>query len=149
MLVTRGTLLPARTERIPFDRLFEDLLEGFPFQPTHESGNGTRLPAVNSWEDEKNYYVEAELPGFTEKEIEVSVLGNELKLTGSRETETESDEGKKYHRRERYTGKVERILRFPVDLDNGKIDASFQNGVLSITLPKVPAALPRKIEVKG
>ena len=145
MLVTRGTLLPARTDRLPFDRLFEDLFEGF--APAPWSGNGAHLPAINSWEDEKNYYVEADLPGFTEKEIEVSVLGNELKLEGTRETKHE--ESTKFHRRERFTGKVARLLRFPVDIDAGKIDATFKNGVLSITLPKAQAALPRKIEVKG
>jgi len=147
MLVTRGSLLPTRTERVPFDRLFDDLLEGFPLAQASWSGNGYRLPAVDSWEDEKNYYVEAELPGFTEKEIDVSVLGNELRLTGLRETERE--ENKTFHRRERFTGKMERILRFPVEIDAGKIDATFMNGVLKITLPKAQAALPRKITVKG
>jgi HSP20 family protein len=148
MLRTRGTLLPVRTERMPIDRLFEDMLEGFPFGTVAWNGTTqTPIPAVNSWEDEKNYYVEAELPGFTEKEIDVSVLGNELRLSGSREVEHE--ETKTFHRRERYTGRVERILRFPVEIDAGKIDASFKNGVLTVTLPKAQAALPRKIEVRG
>jgi HSP20 family protein len=147
MLMTRGTLLPARTDRMSIDRLFEDLLEGFPFTPAPWNGTNVPLPAVNSWEDEKNYYVEAELPGFNEKDIEVSVLGSELRLSGTRETEHE--EHKTYHRRERYTGKVERILRFPVEIDAGKIDATFKNGVLTVTLPKAQAALPRKIEVRG
>ena len=84
----------------------------------------------------------------TEKEIEVSVLGNELKLSASHEAE-KKEESRKYHRRERTAGKVERILRFPLDIDDSKIDASFKNGVLSIALPKAQAALPRKIEVKG
>jgi HSP20 family protein len=147
MLMTRGTLLPVRTDRMAIDRMFDDLLEGFPFTPAPWSGRSLQLPAINSWEDEKNYYVEAELPGFTEKDIEVSVLGNELRLSGSRETEHE--ENRAFHRRERFTGKVERILRFPVEIDAGKIDAVFKNGVLAVTLPKAQAALPRKIEVKG
>jgi HSP20 family protein len=147
MLMTRGTLLPARTDRMSIDRLFDDLLEGFPFTPAPWSGRSLQIPAVNSWEDEKSYTVEAELPGFSEKDIEVSVLGNELRLSGSRETEHE--ENKTFHRRERYSGRIERILRFPLEIDAGKIDATFKNGVLTVTLPKAQAALPRKIEVKG
>lgn len=146
MLMTRGTLLPTRTERLPFDRLFEDMLEGFPFEPARRRGGGA-LPAIDSWEDEKNYYVEAELPGFSESQIELSVLGNELRLAGSREEEHE--ENRTFHRRERTTGRIERVLRFPVDIDAGGIEATFKNGVLEVTLPKAQAALPRKIEVKG
>jgi HSP20 family protein len=147
MLRTRGTLLPVRTDRVAVDRMLEDLFEGFPFGTVAWNGPQTTIPAVNSWEDEKNYYVEAELPGFSEKEIDVSVLGNELRLSGSRETEHE--EKKAFHRRERTAGKIERILRFPVEIDAGKIDAVFKNGVLTVTLPKAQAALPRKIEVRG
>lgn len=147
MLRTRGRLLPVRTDRMAIDRMLEDLFEGFPFGTVAWNGTHTPVPAVTSWEDEKSYHVEAELPGFSEKEIEVSVLGNELRLSGSREAEHE--ETKTFHRRERTAGKIERILRFPVEIDAGKIDASFKNGVLTVTLPKAQAALPRKIEVRG
>jgi HSP20 family protein len=148
MLVRRGTLIPSRTDRVAIDRLFDELVEGFPFNTTAWGGNGDRYPLVNSWEDEKNYFVEAELPGLTRQEIDVSVLGNELTLTGTHEASSDEDH-KTFHRRERHTGKFERILRFPVDIDDSKIEASFQDGVLKITLPKVQAALPRKVEVKG
>ncbi len=76
------------------------------------------------------------------------MLGNELTLTGARETSSE-EEGKTFHRRERHSGKFERVLRFPVDIDDSKIDATFEDGLLKVTLPKAQAALPRKIEVKG
>ena len=90
MLVTRGALLP-RSDRAAIDRLFDELVEGFPFGGTVRSGNGVHYPLVNSWEDDKSYFVEAEMPGLTEKEIHVSVLGNELTLSGSHESETKEE----------------------------------------------------------
>ena len=146
-MLVRGAVFP-RNERASIDRIFSELVEGIPCAGSARSGDGVRFPLVNSWEDEKSYFVEAELPGHSEKEIDVSVLGAELTLSGGHESETK-EETKTYHRRERHTGKFERILRFPVDIDDTKIEARFVNGVLSITLPKVQAALPRKIEVKG
>ena len=145
-MLVRRALLPTPNDRVTIDRLFGDLMDGFPFATNVRSGNWNAFPALNSWEDEKSYHVEAELPGLTEKEIDVSVLGNELTLSGSREATYE--ENTSFHRRERHSGKFERVVRFAVDIDASKIEASFKNGVLTITLPKVEKALPRKIEVK-
>jgi HSP20 family protein len=105
------------------------------------------MPAVNMWEDEKAYHVEAELPGISEKDLSISVLGNELRIEGGREEEN-VEEKKNYLRRERSFGKFSRILRFPVDLEDSKAEAKYENGILHLTLPKAAAALPRKVAVK-
>lgn len=147
MFTRRETgLVPVRSAfDLALDRVFQDVFEGL---PRWEVAPLTRsFPAVNAWEDEKVFHVEAELPGFEEKDIQVTVLGNELRLEGKRE-EIRDENTKLYHR-ERYYGEFARVLRFPVDLDESKVDANFKNGLLTITLPKAAASLPRKIEVKG
>jgi HSP20 family protein len=145
MLTRRETGLVPRTTNWDLDRLFRDVFNDFPtWSPAPRT---TRYPAVNAWEDDSAYHVEAELAGFAEKDIEVTVLGNELRLSGKRESKT--DENAKVFHRERYIGEFSRVLRFPVDLDDSKVKAEFKNGVLTVTLPKAAAALPRKIEVKG
>jgi HSP20 family protein len=148
MLTRRETgLVPVRSAfDVALDRVFRDVFDGLSgWEPS--TWGARAFPAVNAWEDEKAFHVEAELPGFEEKDLEVSVLGNELRLTGRRETKVEENE-KIYHR-ERYTGEFNRVLRFPVDIESGKISAEFKNGLLTVSLPKAAASLPRKIEIKG
>ena len=148
MLTRRDTgLVPMRSAfDLALDRVFRDVFEGFPgWEATPWTPRG--FPAVNAWEDEKAFHVEAELPGFEEKDVNVTVLGNELRLEGRREEKHEESE-KVYHR-ERYTGEFARVLRFPVDIEESRIEARFKNGLLTITLPKAAAALPRRIEVRG
>lgn len=140
-------LVPMRNAfDVAVDRMFRDVFEGY---PTFEGSgwNQRGFPSVNAWEDEKAYHVEAELPGFDQKDVTVTVLGNELRIEGKRE-ETSGDDRKVFHR-ERHTGEFARVLRFPVDLDDSKIEANFKNGLLTVVLPKTAAALPRKIEVRG
>lgn len=147
MFTRRETgLVPVRSPfDLALDRVFQDVFEGL---PRWEVSPWTRsFPAVNAWEDALAFHVEAELPGFEEKDIHVTVLGNELRLEGSRQ-ETRDENTKLYHR-ERYYGEFARVLRFPVDLDESKVDARFKNGLLTVELPKAVAALPKKIEVKG
>lgn len=140
MLVPRNQMMPAYRGGV--DRWFDDLFRGF---SAVSAGNG--FPPVNARDEGTHFEVEAELPGFSKKDIEISLAGNELRLAGSREEASESDA--KYHLRERYRGRFERVVRFPVDIEDGGVDAKFDNGVLTITLPKAKTALPKKIAVKG
>jgi HSP20 family protein len=147
MLVTRNSLVPVLGTNRSLDRVFEDLLGEFPFAGTFVTESG-RYPAVNTWEDEKSFFVEAEIPGLKREEIEISVLGNELRVSGGTE-QTDEEKTAKYHRRERFVGKFSRVLRFPCEIDNGRVEAKYEAGILTITLPKAAAALPRKIEVRS
>jgi HSP20 family protein len=146
MLVSRNSLLPVLGSR-SLDRVFEDLFSDFPFAGTFVTESG-RYPAVNTWEDEKSFYVEAEVPGLKREEIEISVLGNELRIAGGTEKE-EEEKAAKYHRRERFVGKFARVLRFPCEIDNDRVEAKYEAGILTVTLPKAAAALPRKVEVRS
>ena len=150
MLIRRNRSLPTLTG--PFDmnldRLFRDAFEGITaYEPP--AATGGNMP-VNVWEDENTYHVEAELPGFSERNVELSVLGNELRIEAKAEEQTEEkDEKGKLLRRERWTGTTSRVLRFAVDLEDTKVNAKFENGLLTVTLPKAKAALPRRIEIRG
>jgi HSP20 family protein len=96
--------------------------------------------------------ISADLPGLTEKDIDVSVAEGVLTIKGEGKTETETDEkDKHYHRVERSYGAFERAMSLPNDVDESKIAADFKNGVLEITLPKKPEAKKKakKIQVKA
>ena len=103
------------------------------------------FPAWNVSEGDRSYRVEAELPGFARENLEIQVAGNELRLTGTREEN--SEEKTTVHHRERFSGTFSRTLRFNVPLDSAKVEATFKDGILAVTLPKSEAALPRKIHV--
>src|SRR5579885_27944 len=104
-------------------------------------------PPVNVWEDAENIYVEAELPGLSLNDLEIYVTGNQLTLKGERRQPV--PEKAVWHRQERGFGPFSRTLTLPFDVDADKVDARFENGVLTVKLAKHESARPRKIAVKG
>ncbi len=148
MLVSRvRTNLPALTPSWNLDRLFEDFFTDLPSLPSRDLTAST-FPLWNVSEDEKSFTVEAEVPGFAKDDLEIGVVGDELRVSGARELETK-DEKTSVHRRERFSGKFSRALRFAVPIETEGVEARFKDGVLTVTLPKSQAALPRKIRVQG
>ena len=119
--------------------------------PTEAEGEDMPMaswsPRVDVAEDEKEYLVKAELPEVKKDEIKVEVREGMLTISGERKAEKE-EKGRKYHRIERAYGSFERSFALPADADAGKITSDFKEGVLSVHLPKNPAAQPRAIEVK-
>ena len=105
------------------------------------------FPMMNITEDEKNYYVRAELPGIKADELEMSVTGDTLSVSGERKLPAE-DEKAQYHRKERDAGRFSRIVTLPGQLNTGKVEARCTDGVLTVTLPKAEAAKPKQITVK-
>lgn len=117
------------------------------------SGNGFRafhlanFPAINLWEDDDSLYVEAELPGFDMKCLDITVTGeNQLSIKGERK-QPELDQGT-WHRQERGYGTFNRMIELPEPVDADKVTAEFHDGVLTITMPKKEEAKPRRIQVK-
>ncbi len=125
------------------------LLAGF-FEDLSVGGDGGALeaPAMNVWEDENAVHVEALMPGFAEKEIDVSVTGNELRIRAQRASGCEAN-GPAFHRREWSAVSYGRDLVLPAEVDAQKVSAEYAGGVLKLRLEKSKAALPHKIEVKG
>jgi HSP20 family protein len=128
------------------DRLFDEFFG--PESALQRSLAPARVfPALNVWQDGENVLAEAELPGLKSEDIEISVVGSELTIKGRRPEGTE--EGTSFHRRERGLGEFTRVVRLPVEVNAEKVQASLQDGVLRLTLPKAEAAKPRKIQVNA
>jgi HSP20 family protein len=105
------------------------------------------FPAMNVWTNQDGAILTAELPGVNPEDIDISVVGETLTLTGTRQPE-ELQEGEKYHRRERGYGKFTRTFQLPFPVEADKVDAVFEKGVLHISLPRAEADKPRKISIK-
>jgi HSP20 family protein len=103
---------------------------------------------MNVWANPDGAVVTAELPGVNPEDIDVSVVGETLTLTGSR-TPEELKEGEKYHRRERGQGKFTRTFQLPFPVEADKVEAVFEKGVLHISLPRAEADKPKKISIKA
>lgn len=104
-------------------------------------------PALNAWEDDAGYYVEAELPGIELSDLEIVVTGGQLTIKGERKAP--AVEKGAWHRRERAFGSFTRALDLPAAVDSDRVEAKLTNGVLLVLLPKSEKARPRKIEVKA
>lgn len=129
------------------DRLFSGFMSHPSVARTANLVSGRSFPALNVWETEHEYLVEAEVPGLASEAIDIAVVGNELTLKGERPT-VES-EGVTQLRRERATGEFSRTVTLPLEIDAEKVSARLENGVLMLTLPKAPSAKPRKIQVNA
>jgi HSP20 family protein len=131
----------------PFMQLRRDISQLFSGFDETDGGASMRagFPPLNIWEDENAYYAEAEIPGVTQDELEIFTVGSELTIRGSRKPT--QGENVSYHRQERGTGEFVRVVSLPGEVDAGKVEANLHNGVLTLTLPKVEAAKPRKIAV--
>jgi len=104
-------------------------------------------PTLDVYEDKDKYVVKAELPGLNKDEIDVSLDGHTLTISGERKQEEERKEGESY-RSERYFGRFQRSITLPGVVDGNKIQAAYKDGVLNVTLPKSEEAKPKQIQVK-
>ena len=129
-----------------WERLFDDFFGRSPLRlPVEERG---WMPAVDVFEKEDKFVVKAELPGMKEDDINVSVVGDTLSIKGEKKTETEiKDED--YYRCERSYGTFYRSIPIPSNVDANKIEASFDDGVLEVALPKSAKIKPKKIAVSA
>ena len=105
------------------------------------------FPLMNVTEDKDNYYVRAELPGLKGEDLDISVTGDTLSISGER-TLVGEDENAQYHRRERDAGRFSRIVSMPGEINTGKVEANCSDGILTVVLPKAEEAKPRQIAVK-
>lgn len=109
---------------------------------------GPSYPAMNVWTNQDGAVVTAELPGVNPEDIDISVVGESLTLTGSRQLDALQD-GEKYHRRERSFGKFSRTFQLPFQVVADEVEAIFKNGVLHVSLPRAEEDKPKKITIKS
>ena len=104
------------------------------------------FPPVNLYEEGDSFMLTAELPGLEKENINISVQGADLILSGERKPESDGPETSR-HLRERQRGGFSRVLTLPVAVDAEKVTAEYRNGVLKVVLPKAEAAKPKKVTV--
>lgn len=127
------------------DRLFE---ESFIWPGRFALFTGRPFPIdISESKDQKEYVVEASLPGVKPEEIEITSSGDTLTITYATKGE-EKVEKPKYVRRERYEGEMTRTFTLPTQIDPEKVQATYEHGVLTLHVPKSEAAKPKQIPVK-
>lgn len=138
---------PFRALRKRIDNMFEDFDNGF-----FDRDSAFALRS-NVSETEDEICVTAELPGLTDKDVEVSIAGDHITIKGEKKSEKEEkkeEKGREFHRVERMSGSFHRSMRLPFEIDPDKVDATVKDGVLTVTVakPAEVAAKTRKIDVK-
>ena len=132
-----------RWEPVPVNRLFNNLFD----TPTVASAPARRFaPATDLIESDTHYILRADLPGLSEDDVNVELDRNVLTVSGERKSEHE-DRGKGYYRVERSYGSFRRSLRLPDGVDAEAIKATFDKGVLEISVPKPEQAKPHKVQI--
>jgi HSP20 family protein len=149
-----------RSLRTEMDRLFDRFTGGFDFPSigrTFDVKPATRFesfsmpsPAMDVTEDADAYKVTVELPGLSEKDVEVSVHGDTMSIKGEKKQDKEQKD-EQYYMSERSYGMFQRSFVLPDSVDRDKIAADFSKGVLAVTIPKTSEAkvAPKTIEVKA
>ena len=144
----RGELSPLMGLRNEMDRLFESFFrEPFAALDWPLWGTGKWSPAIDVAESDKELTVRAELPGIDPKDLDVSVTGNQLVLSGEKKESSEHDGKDFYHSETRY-GSFRRTIPLPEGIDTENVDAQYANGVLTLHLKKTAPAATKRIEVK-
>ena len=143
---------PLASVRRDIDRFFEGLAPSFPrgidFDPfrrlgsVFEHGRGDLAPHVEVTEQKKAYEISAELPGVDEKDVKVTLRDHTLIVSGEKKSERK-EEKKEYSMSERRYGSFRRSFRVPDDVDEDKISAKFDKGVMTVILPKAASAKPK------
>jgi len=131
--------------REEIDRLFES-----PFDALSDSGQpfmGGWWPAVDVLQDKDNVMVRVEVPGMKKQDIDISLQEGVLTISGERKAE-DKYQGAEVHRSERFVGRFSRSVTLPLAINADKCNATYQEGILTVTLPKVEEAKPKQIEVK-
>lgn len=122
------------------------------FDPFREFGTAVSnffSPSVDAVDKDDSYEIRVELPGVSEKDVEVSVENNTLTIKGEKRSEQE-EKDKNYYFSERRYGSFQRSFRLPEDVSDDKIHANYKDGVLTLHLPKSEhrEKAPRKVEIK-
>jgi HSP20 family protein len=130
------------TNREPFFRLFDS------FFNSDAQGEETRawVPPVDIQENGDSYLFHAELPGMSKEDIHITLENSVLRLSGERKFEKDAKK-ENYHRVERTYGTFTRTFTLPTQVDPEKVQAAFENGILTITVPKAEQAKPRRIAI--
>jgi HSP20 family protein len=127
-----------------FTHLFSDALPEF-----YGNRDSAGAPRTNIGETDTSYELAFELPGLDEKDIHVNLQDHTLTITAERKDQREQNGGKRWHRVEHRYGQFQRTIALPHDAANNGIEAVYQKGVLTVTVPKAPESRPTKVMVRA
>jgi HSP20 family protein len=128
------------------NQFFSDALSAFDWR-YRDSASAAWAPAVDIVEQADAIRIQAEVPGVIPDNVKISVEGNVLTIAGTKE-QTNDERTERVHRYERTYGAFERTFTLPSTVDPAGIRAAYENGILTVTLPKVEKAKPRQIQVE-
>ena len=142
-MITTSQLMPEFNRVLAFDRELDRLV--------NRNGQRSFVPSVDVVERADAYLISAELPGVDASAVEISFENNTLTIRGTKTPwlQPQQNEEVRVYTAERLSGSFERAVRLPEYVEGDKIEASYSQGVLSITVPKAQAARARKIEIKA
>ena len=154
MAMTRWTPFGSLERWDPFRNLgdiqseMNRLFDSFSGRPATMGQAGERmwLPAVDVRETKDEVILSFDVPGMSEKDIQLSITGDLLTVKGERKFERD-DAGDKYHRVERVYGKFERTVQLAMPVQTDKVKATYRDGVLEVKLPKLEEVKPREIKI--
>jgi len=129
-----------------FDRFMQQVNDMIGEWPV-ETANRPWYPALDLVEEKDRFIVRLELPGIDPKNVEINLQGNLLTVTGERKDESERTEGKLLKREQTY-GAFQRTLQLPFRVQSEKVKATYEKGVMTISLPKVEEQVGRQIQVE-
>lgn len=141
MTLTRFT----RPENDIVSKRFSDIMDEF-FNDAVRTRRDTFVPSIDVSETDNQFLISAELPGMNKEDIEISLENSRLTISGERSFEKE-DKGKKYHRVESSYGSFERSFQLPDNIDAESISASYENGLLEISIDKSEEEVKKQIEI--
>ena len=129
------------------ERMFDSLL-GRTVGTILRTNNADRFaPTLDILESPEAYEIHVDLPGVKPDDVKVEMHEGRLVISGKRSTGVDQKD-KNFHRVERVSGSFSRVIALPSEVDNEKIDASYEHGVLKVLLPKAVKQQPRKIEIR-
>jgi HSP20 family protein len=129
-----------------FGKRFSDIMDEF-FNDAVATRRDTFVPSIDISETETQFVIDVEVPGVDKKDIELSIENNTLTISGERKFEKKED-NKQYHRVESHYGTFSRTFSLPDNVNTESINASYNNGILSITVDKSEQQMKKQIKIK-
>lgn len=117
------------------------------FEDAFNWNEGSFVPELNVYETDKMFEITVELPGMSKNDIDISLDDNILTISGERKAHHEEEDGRRYHRVESRFGTFRRSMPLPNVVDYEKANASYENGVLTISIPKLKEKAGRKVKI--
>jgi HSP20 family protein len=134
------------TLREAMDHLFDDAFTR-PFGLT-DGGHNSGMPAINMYQTDNEVVVKASLPGIKADDVQINMTGDILTIKGEMK-QTDESKAKNYHIHEQRWGAFERTVQLPIAVVSDKAKAEFENGILTVTLPKAEEVKPKLITIKA